>query len=62
MPVSYYHLTISEDVEASLAIEQLIYELNANQAEIRKDLPEYCKTDTFALVRVMEKLEAFNSH
>lgn len=56
--LSYENLAINEGGDASLAFEQLIYDLNADKEEIRKNLLEYCRMDTLAMVRVLEKLEA----
>jgi hypothetical protein len=55
--MNYDHLSIAAGDDASLAFEQMIYDLTANHEEIRKDLLEYCKMDTLAMVRILEKLE-----
>jgi hypothetical protein len=56
--LSYDNLPISEGGDASLAYEQLIYDLNADKEEIQRNLLEYCKMDTLAMVKILEKLEA----
>jgi hypothetical protein len=56
--LSYDNLPISEGGDASLAYEQLIYDLNADKEEIQRNLLEYCKLDTLAMVKILEKLEA----
>jgi hypothetical protein len=57
--LSYDELNIGEGSMASLSFEQLINEddfIRIN--EIRKDLLEYCKLDTLAMVKILEVLES----
>jgi hypothetical protein len=56
--LSYDNLGITGGFDASLAFEQMIYDLTANHEEIRRDLLAYCKMDTLAMVRVVERLTA----
>ena len=56
--LSYKDLEINEGGLASVAFESLYYETDLIQiAEIRNHLLEYCKLDTFAMVKILEKLE-----
>jgi len=56
--LSYETLEISEGTQAMEAYYQLGSETNPTIIErIRNDLWEYCKFDTLAMVRIMEKLE-----
>jgi hypothetical protein len=56
--LSYETLEISEGTEAMEAYYQLSIETNPAIIErIRNDLWEYCKFDTLAMVRILEKLE-----
>ena len=55
---SYESLEINEGGLASIAFESLYYETDLMRiADIRKNLLEYCKMDTFAMVKLLEKLE-----
>ncbi len=57
--LSYDNLEINDGGLASLAFESLFYETDLMRiADIRKDLLEYCKLDTFAMVKLIEKLES----
>jgi len=57
--LSYTNLEINEGGLASIAFESLYYETDLMRiAEIRNNLLEYCKLDTFAMVRILEKLES----
>lgn len=55
--LSYDHLPIAGGQDASLRFEQMIYDLASDHEEIRQNLLTYCKLDTLAMVRVVEKLE-----
>jgi hypothetical protein len=56
--LSYGALEISEGTQAMEAYYQLGVETNPTRIEkIRHDLWEYCKFDTLAMVRILEKLE-----
>ncbi len=57
--LSYDKLNIAEGSMASLSFEQLLYETDFFKiSEIRKDLLDYCKLDTFAMVKILEVLES----
>ncbi|HEX9252598.1 MAG TPA: DUF2779 domain-containing protein [Ignavibacteriaceae bacterium] len=57
--LSYENLEINEGGLASIAFESLYYETDLMRiADIRKNLLEYCKMDTFAMVKLLEKLES----
>lgn len=57
--LSYENLEINEGGLASVAFESLYYETDLMRiAEIRNNLLEYCKLDTFAMVKLLEKLES----
>ncbi|MFX0145879.1 MAG: DUF2779 domain-containing protein [Candidatus Hodarchaeota archaeon] len=57
--LSYENLEISEGTQAMEAYYQLGIETNPRIIErIRNDLWEYCKFDTLAMVRILEKLES----
>lgn len=57
--LSYADLEINEGGLASVAFESLYYETDLMRiAEIRNNLLEYCKMDTFAMVKLLEKLES----
>lgn len=56
--LSYDELEINEGGLASIAYESLQTETDLMFiAEIKKQLLEYCKLDTLAMVRILEKLE-----
>ncbi len=56
--LSYKNLEINEGGLAATAFESLYYETDLMRiADIRTNLLEYCKMDTFAMVRLLEKLE-----
>jgi hypothetical protein len=56
--LSYESLEINEGGLASIAFESLYFETDLMRiADIRKNLLEYCKMDTFAMVKILEKLE-----
>jgi hypothetical protein len=57
--LTYNNLNIAEGSMASLAFEQLLYEDDfIRVSEIRRDLLEYCKLDTLAMVKILELLES----
>lgn len=57
--LSYENLEINEGGLASTAYESLYSETDLIRiAEIRNNLLEYCKMDTFAMVKLLEKLES----
>ena len=57
--LSYENLEINEGGLASVAFESLYYESNFIKIdEIRQNLLEYCKMDTYAMVKLLEKLES----
>lgn len=57
--LSYKDLGINEGGLASIAFESLYYETDMFKiSEIRNNLLEYCKLDTFAMVKLLEKLES----
>lgn len=57
--LSYENLEINEGGLASIAFENLFYETDLMQiAETRNQLLEYCKLDTLAMVKILEKLES----
>lgn len=57
--LSYADLEINEGGLASVAFESLYFETDLMRiAEIRNNLLEYCKLDTFAMVKLLEKLES----
>jgi hypothetical protein len=56
--LSYKDLEINEGGLASIAFESLFYETDLMRiADTRTNLLEYCKLDTLAMVRLLEKLE-----
>lgn len=57
--LSYKDLEINEGGLASIAFESLYNETDLMRiADIRNNLLEYCKLDTFAMVKLLEKLES----
>lgn len=57
--LSYKDLEINEGGLASIAFESLYYETDLMRiADTRTNLLEYCKLDTFAMVKLLEKLES----
>jgi hypothetical protein len=57
--LSYENLEINEGGLASITFESLYFETDLMRiADIRKNLLEYCKLDTFAMVKLLEKLES----
>lgn len=56
--LNYKDLEINEGGLASIAFESLFYETDLMRiADTRTNLLEYCKLDTLAMVRLLEKLE-----
>ena len=56
--MNYNELEIKEGGTASIAFESLFYETDLFKTEeIRKNLLEYCKMDTLAMVEILEKLK-----
>jgi hypothetical protein len=57
--LSYKELEINEGGLASIAFESLYYETDLMKiADTRTNLLEYCKLDTFAMVKLLETLES----
>lgn len=57
--LSYEKLEINEGGLASIAFESLYHETDLMRiADTRTNLLEYCKLDTFAMVKLLEKLES----
>lgn len=55
--LSYKNLRINDGGSANIAFEQLFHHTDPEIiAEIRKDLTEYCRLDTYSMVRILEKL------
>ena len=55
--LSYDNLAIKEGGTASLTFFQMVNgEFNGDIAKTRKDLLEYCELDTYAMVKILEKL------
>ncbi len=56
--MNYNKLEIKEGGTASIAFESLYYETDLfKTADIRKNLLEYCKMDTLAMVKILDKLQ-----
>lgn len=56
--LSYEGMTVANGDDAVLAYKQLGQTVNPAEAEqIRKDLLEYCKLDTLAMVKLLERLK-----
>jgi hypothetical protein len=55
--LKYDDLPINNGSDASLFFEKMIYEPAADNAAIRNNLLAYCKLDTLAMVKLLEKLE-----
>jgi hypothetical protein len=56
--LDYELLEINNGSSASLAFVRMIYDQSCDKESIRKNLQEYCKLDTLAMVRILEVLEA----
>jgi hypothetical protein len=56
--LSYDQLPINNGNDAKYYFEQMIYDLSVDHTAIRNSLLAYCKLDTLAMVRILEKLEA----
>ena len=56
--LDYNGLAISDGGTAMYVFEQLQYETNQDKIrEARRNLLEYCKMDTLAMVRILEVME-----
>ena len=57
--LSYHHLDINEGLTAQrIWLETFVLDKNQDKkAKITKDLLEYCKLDTFAMVKILEVLQ-----
>lgn len=61
--LSYSELNISDGSSASVAFEGLIEETDMFKVEeLRKNLLEYCKLDTLAMVEILNKLYQFTAN
>ena len=56
--LTYDQLPINDGGDASLYFQQMIDDLSMDPTAIRNNLLAYCKLDTLAMVRILEKLEA----
>jgi hypothetical protein len=57
--LNYENLEINAGGLASTAYDRLAFETDLiSIAEIRNNLLEYCKLDTLAMVKILEKLES----
>ncbi len=57
--LSYQSLNIKEGATASLTISQMIEgNFKGDLDQTKKDLLEYCKLDTLAMVKILEKIDA----
>ena len=52
----YDDLLINDGSDASLSFEQMIYDPTGDHSAIRRNLLDYCKLDTQAIVRVFGKV------
>ncbi|REK00806.1 MAG: DUF2779 domain-containing protein [Bacteroidetes bacterium] len=55
--MDYDKLEISEGEMAGIAFRSMMINPDADRKKIRADLLEYCKTDTLAMVKILEVLE-----
>lgn len=55
--LTYDHLAISDGQTASNAYEHMTAHVEEDHDELRKQMREYCRMDTVAMVRVVEALE-----
>ena len=55
--LSYDDLAIGNGSDASVSFERMIHDREANFDELRRNLLEYCKMDTWAMVKILEHLE-----
>lgn len=53
----YDNLPINNGVDAGLGFEQMVYDLTSDHSALRDNLLAYCKMDTLAMVRILERLE-----
>ena len=57
--LSYQTLNIKEGATASLMISKMIEgNFKGDTDQTKKDLLEYCKLDTLAMVKILEKIES----
>ena len=56
--LSYENLAINNGGDASLAFMRMVIEKDADHTELRKQMLEYCGMDTFAMVKILEKLNS----
>ena len=54
--LSYENLAINNGGDASLAFMQMVIEKDVDHTELRKQMLEYCGMDTFAMVKILERL------
>lgn len=54
--LTYDNLPIGDGETASNVFQQMIALPNKDYSELRKQMREYCKLDTLAMVRVLETL------
>jgi predicted RecB family nuclease len=54
--LSYENLAINNGGDASLAFMRMAIEKDADYTELRKQMLEYCGMDTFAMVKIFERL------
>ncbi len=54
--LDYSGMPISTGTDASLGFEQMLYDLTSDHSALRANLLAYCKMDTLAMVRILEKL------
>lgn len=54
--LSYEDLAINNGGDVSLAFMRMVLEKDADHTELRKQMLEYCGMDTFAMVKILEKL------
>ena len=61
--LSYNNLNINDGGTASSTYQSMMNgSFKGDELSTRKDLLEYCKLDTYAMVKIIEKLKNFNSN
>ena len=61
--LSYNNLNINDGGTASSTFQSMMNgSFKGDELSTRKDLLEYCKLDTYAMVKIIEKLKNFNSN
>jgi hypothetical protein len=60
--LSYEDLDVQEGMTASFVYAQLQYQDEATQQTQRQQLLEYCKLDTYAMVKILEKMNQLISN